>query len=138
MSSDEIVPAIMMADDAIKLWSTAAKCLYSKLEMPQVFQRLRDVGLSAKDIFNLENLADNAVCDEAGIGRASCDTMIGVTNILRTQKNSVVKYMEAWIRILERDQVVPEEKPINAAPNKPMQFVSYKEMKTEMELLFQN
>lgn len=109
-------------------WSMVCRSTGKKLSV--VLEKMFLVGMTKEDIIGLESLSDENILKEAGMVRDF---------VSFTDKDSVIKYMEAWLRILEREEVVPEMgKPINAAPNKPMEFITYKEMKTEMELLFQN
>lgn len=117
----------LTANRDIGAWSLVCKSTGENMSV--VMKKMLSVGLTLQNIIDLEKLSSPEILKEASLN---------TWGVAMDNKELVIRYMKAWIRILEREEVVPEIKPINAAPNKPMQFISYEEMKTEMELLFQN
>ena len=109
-------------------WKTI--CSQTGMGVFNIASRLIAVGLTQKDIDNMEFLKDKEILKEAGI----------LERLMRhIDKEDVIKYMEGWVRILEREVIAaPKSEPIKELQNKPMEFVTFKEMKEEQELIFSN
>lgn len=79
------------------LWSNKVRCDFTGLPMKEVFDNLYEAGLTAQDISELETLSSSLILKE-----------VGVAVLNNEERNDVLKYFRAWLRILERDQPAPE------------------------------
>lgn len=131
-------------------WSIEANlCKKTGKPVHLIFQDLTDIGMSYDDVTDFEFLANPAVITEAGISPNSLFPYIPLgsskeiimTN-LHNDKLTVILYMEAWVRILEREgaaqipEIKEEEKP---KESNPLSIgLTYKQMKEVNELLLNN
>lgn len=90
-------------------FSKEAYCLTSYLPLPLVFQKFKDVGFTFKDIQELEFLGNELILKKIG---EKFDFNFN-TNIINNQKYAekeyLLKYLKAWVEILEKESnVVPK------------------------------
>lgn len=106
-------------------------CGASGMPYYKVFQWLFDAGFTKKDIMNLEGLCDEKICGEMGmpIRLNMCGTNEGCND-----KNNLIAYLEAWIRIIEKEQ----EPQVKELPAPKMQFEKYEKMAEKTELIYAN
>ncbi len=118
-------------------------CSFTNTPVKYIFDKLLSIGVTQNDILQLEDLSNLEILEEANIKILYPSTRNPSSK--RDDKETVIKYMESWVRILEREEPKIEnaahkleEKPIMEIPNKPMEFITFEEMKKEQELIFQN
>ena len=75
-----------------------AYCITTKLELPLVFQSLKDSRFTIGELNGLENLNGKNIVEKTG-------------KLSRTNKDDVIKYLKAWVEILEEEkpQIQPEQ-----------------------------
>lgn len=119
-------------------WSAGARrCKQTGAAINGVFARLFAIGLTEEDIIHLEHQNNIEILKEAGLRADLLNLDTGETcSYGRSEKKSFIKYLEAWVRILEREKdetvTVPETAP------KEMEFKKYEQMKKENNLIYQN
>lgn len=75
------------------VWSDDVRfCTRTGDPIGEVIQKMLDVGLSAKDIQNLEYLSDPEILKEAGYESMS-----------RSEKPHLIAYLKAWLNILTKE-----------------------------------
>jgi len=77
-----------------EIWEGAVRCSSTGEPLQKILKQMYSVGLTKKNIQNLEMLSDKKICKEAGIkvGQRYDD------------KKYLLMYLSAWLRILEREQ----------------------------------
>lgn len=97
-----------------------AYCMVSDLPIPEVFQALKDTGFSYQEIVELEMLGNMEILNRIQAGSYfNEDQQIYVINNLKySDKETVIKYLKAWVEILEEKDIdtgakieTPEPKP---------------------------
>jgi hypothetical protein len=71
-------------------------CSTTGLPFSEVIESLLDIGLTARDIANLENLSDEKIVSRVGLGPLTKDN-----------PQHVAKYLEAWASLLEDEAKSP-------------------------------
>lgn len=120
-----------------------AYCITSNIPIPKVFQSLKDAGFSHEDLLSLEYLGDPKICKKAGMESTTSlcpyPTLVGGGY---NQKDNLIKYLKAWIEILEEQQVkvIVQPEPIKEKVKETIRYVSVPETLTEKskELLLVN
>ncbi len=69
-------------------------CATSKYPIDHIIGVMLEVGLTQDDIYNLERLGDKRIVDRLPLGER---------NLARNRREDVVRYMEAWIGLLEEE-----------------------------------
>lgn len=89
------------------LWEYAVvRCQKTGSPMSHVIRRLRDIGLSNRDLINLENLSDRKIIKKAGLDYEYVQGLspsegfkqIGQTGL--AYKSVLIKYLKAWRELL--------------------------------------
>lgn len=90
-------------------WSGASYCMTTNLSLPKVFQALKDAGFTHKELVNLEYYGDKRVAEKLGfkIEYRSNGHPFGYNHVQLDNKETAIKYMKAWLEILEADQLPP-------------------------------
>lgn len=114
INPDHILSQISTVDDHSLPGGPWTRCsrLQSKCEatgkpLQEVFKKLFDLGLSFKDIGNLENLSDENILKKMG----GTHKVYHGRNSRRGEKTEVIKYLKAWTELLEEENA-PNEKPV--------------------------
>lgn len=86
-----------------------AYCMTSNLPIPLVFEKLKQAGFTHKELIELEYLANERIADKIGE-----KIIVGGTNNLPksinfTKKETLIKYLKAWVEILEEESNVVTE-----------------------------
>jgi hypothetical protein len=93
-------------------WKNLAKasCSVTGKPLTEVFQQLHDLGMNVEDMVHLEYLDNPAIYKESGIQleRPKVTTNFwGKQKVQRDRwydnKNNLIKYLKAWIRIIDND-----------------------------------
>lgn len=75
-----------------------AFCITTNLELPEVFRVLKETGFTIEELNRLENLNDHAIIKKGQVKWFECNDM---SNAYRSEKPEVIKYLKAWVEILE-------------------------------------
>lgn len=99
---------------AKSLWTDMAEeCQSTGIPINIIMAKLQEVGMSWEDIMDLEYCGNEKICEEAGIsirhmkGGRFYATSNGKALLLYQTKEGLIRYLNAWIRILEREQPTP-------------------------------
>lgn len=111
-----------MVYDMPGIWGTTAKCNITGDSLSRIFVILNECGFTPKDMWELEELSNKNILKEAGVRRLSVSS-----------KEALIAYLEAWVRILEREQP-----PVTESPSPVMTFVKQSEMAEKQELILVN
>lgn len=89
------------------------ECEKTGMQIPDVILRLKQAGLTSKQIEETEHLTNGEILNEAGIVFSFHVSLTGHrTHHKRGYKNAVLAYFQAWLRILERETPSgPKEEP---------------------------
>lgn len=82
-------------------FSSKAHCLTTGLELPLVFQTLKDSGFTYRELCDLEFLADRKIAGIAGLKVSEWTKGQDAAHGQFTKKECLVKYLKAWIEILD-------------------------------------
>lgn len=115
----------------IDLWGeSAVACGVSGLPINEVLQALFDAGFTKAEIQSLEQCSDGRVLAEAGIDLRKPCYQDGKRTSHKAHKKTLIKYLEAWVRLIEREQPQVKEH-----PSPEMTFVKHADMKEKLLLV---
>lgn len=88
---------------------TSILCQETGQRINIIFEKLLSIGLTYQNIINLENLSDKNIEREMNIclfinEEISCFNKYFLSSFYRQSKEHLILYLEAWLRILEREQ----------------------------------
>lgn len=125
----EKIKELYLKDYILNDNSWGDRCQKTNAPMLAVFTKMFEAGMTADDFIELENLSNPEIQKEAGFsGYTSCNS-----------EDNVIKYMSAWIRILEREQPAKTETPKwEEQKPTPVKFLKVSEMVENQVIHFEN
>jgi hypothetical protein len=81
-----------------------AYCMTTGMPIPKVFQSLKDTGFSFDELRNLEYLSDEKIAGRCNIKVSKWVDGQDVASGQFSVKESLIKYLKAWVSILEEEQ----------------------------------
>lgn len=108
---------VMYFSEQYSPFASALTCMKTGLNMNTVGQVLAQTGFSFEEIICLENLSDFKIAQRAGLKLLpESEGMKYESCISRDEKESLIKYLKAWVAILKEEQ--EQNKPAEAQEGK--------------------
>jgi hypothetical protein len=95
-----------------------AYCMTTGLELPELFQSLKDAGFTFQELLGLENLSGENVIKRLGWQTYSWSNRYNVVyrGHSRSDKQDLITYLKAWVEILKDEQPIIETPPTPEEP----------------------
>lgn len=91
-------------------FSKHALCLTTNLPLPEIFQILKDTGFTHQELFDLEFLGNPKIAEACGFKLDAFGYGFAASSHYE-RKNSLIKYLKAWVKILKEEKLSSEQNP---------------------------
>lgn len=123
----------------VGLWGLKSmSCDLTGEPLSEIIRILFKYGLTSKDIMYLENLSNPEIAKTLGWELHYLSENRGFIYSERSDKYAVILYLKEWLKILEEESIVEQERPIPESKPSKIKFTTASEMAEKQELLFEN